>query len=55
MPKERMIQLLARLNRLPVSMIRRALNERKTGRQRVREINLLLFSDEPIHFYDPTC
>ena len=39
-------------NRLPVSAIRRALDEWKTGRQRVREINRLLFPDEPIHFFD---
>ncbi len=52
MPREHMIHLLARLNRVPVSAIRRALDEWKTGRQRVREINRLLFSDEPIHFFD---
>lgn len=52
MPKDHMVLLLARLNRLPVSAIRRALDEWKTGRQRVREINRLLLPDEPIHFFD---
>ena len=52
MPREHMIHLLARLNRVPVSAIRRALDEWKTGRQRVREINRLLFPDEPIQFFD---
>lgn len=52
MPKDHMILLLARLNGLPVSAIRRALDEWKTGRQRVREINRLLFPDEPVHFFD---
>ena len=52
MPKEHMILLLAQLNKLPVSAIRRALDEWKTGRQQVREINRLLFPDEPIRFFD---
>lgn len=49
MPREHMIHLLARLNRLPVPTIRRALDGGKGTTRQTRELSLLLFPDEPIY------